>query len=612
MATSGGADSENLQIQDPNSFNQKDKLTGADAFNQIVASSSLGKTTLPFGTRDYLTELANNLKGGSGAPGTEDGTDHADSSEFGFDPTKGGQSEARLYTAQEDLSAEEINVFNEKVKDLKAAKIIGNSAIPYVARGWTDIAEGKVIKATNERQSGSLKYDSSSDLDKINGKHIYPCASLIEFLLQINSKIILRGDFDLGRTDTTAGGNGVTINDHSTGRGIDIFEIGKDEASIINLRPKNVENNKKALDLLMETIATMDESLHPDLIVFDDRIAADYGIISGAYEIDSNKSRGVNGIIQKNYTSLKKIDFYSNDGHQDHFHIAFSPQRAGNYIDYTESSSGSGWGEGYPSGLSFEELAKVPDLFQPRVGADGSALKDFNALYQALVGFGKFKPETAAIFVMIAERESHISPAGFNGNLGTEDYSLGLWQINYFGNQDLLEKNIDTYSLVNGAIKTEKVKCYKLLFKDHAELGITNKATAVAKMREIYEEDKKKPGRKPDQPYMLGKKYADDRLFNAATQIGILKEFVARYPYSKFKNGWKFTSWGEYSGANAYGWIRDLKFQTAVDIYIKNNAGKTKEDLQKLCANLIKNMINPQGKAVFNQWLGGEVFPNAE
>lgn len=619
MATGGGPDSKNLAIQDPNSQNPKDKLEGAAAFNQIVASSSLGKTTLPYGTRDYLKELSQNLEGGSGSPAGSEGVEHQDTGaggdggvnpELTFDPTKGGQSTQRLYTAREEISKEEAKVFEDKIKELRAAGIVTSGTFPFKATVFKDLDKGQKLTAIGTRGAPDLEYDETSGLGDINGKHLYPCASLIEFLLMINSKIVLKGDFDLARKEMSAAGSGVRINDHSTGRGIDVFDIGKSKTDMINLKPKNLENNKKAFDILLETLAVMDESLHPDLIVFDDRLADDYGILSGAYEIDSAKSSGANGIIQKKYPMLKKIDFFANNGHQDHFHIAFSPQRAGTYIDYVEAGSAppSAWGNTAPAGITLQQLSKYPDLFASRFN-DTSAVKNVDELYQALIGFGEYSPEVAAIFIMIAERESNISAAGFNGNIGTGDYSLGLWQINYYGNQKLITRDIDLYSVqMVGAsaveamagegykVVKEKVKTYQLLFKDYKNLKINNISSAVKKMEQIYKEEGSK----------AGKKYADERLFNAATQIGLLKSFVSNYP-----RRWKFTPWGEYENGPEYGWITKLNFKTAVDIYVKNNPGKTKEDLQKFCAPMIDNMLGAKvhkGKAVYGRWLEGEIF----
>lgn len=607
LATVGGADSKNLVIQDPNSENYKDRLTGSDAFNQIVSSGSLGKVVLPFGTRNYLKELSNNLSGGSGgATETTTETDHQDTSSFGFDPTKGGQSDIRLYTAKEDMTTEEISVFEEKIKDLQSANIVAEKNIPFKTSAFASIDQGVTLSATatrNDKGVEIMEYTSKDDFSTVNGKHLFPCASLIEFLLAINNKIILRGNFDLGRGQMTAGGKGENLNDHSCGRGIDIFHIGKTENDLIDLSKANAENNKKAFNLLLETLSSMSESSLPDLVVFDDRLEKEYGIVSGAYEIDTQKSSGVNGIIQKNYRNLKKVDFLANSSHQNHFHIAFSPQRAGTYKDYVEGAYSSGGSTSYPNGLSLAELVKVPDLFESRVN-NHDKIKDIDALYNALIGFGEFKPETAALFLMIAERESHFGPGSFNGNIGTQDYSIGLWQINYYTNQSLLERNITTYKpnandRTGKSVTKEDVKAYKLLFKDYKSLGITGKESAVKKMEEIYEAE----------GIGGGKKYADERLFNAATQIGILKSFVSNYPYSKFKNGWKFTSWGEYKDQAAnYGWIRDLKFKTALDIYLRNNPDKKAEEFKKYCLGLLDNMVSKSGKLAFKRWLEGEVF----
>ena len=549
------------------------------------------------------------MQGGSGSPAGSEGSNHQDTEGNGFDPTKGGQSQARLYTAKENITPEEAEIFDAKIQDLKNANIIGDLNIPFKADAFSALEGDTKLKAVGARDVADLYYDSKSGLEKINGKHIYPCASLIEFLLSINSKIALKGDFDLGRDAMSAGGQGESVNDHSTGRGIDIRYVGASMDTLVDLNPKNVPKNKTAFNLLLDALAVMDESLLPDLIVFDDRLASEYGILSGAYEIDSSASTGVNGIIQKKYPMLKKIDFSANNGHQNHFHIAFSPQRAGNYIDYVDSTTETNWGNSSPVGVSVEALAKYPDLFASRF-ADTSAVKSVDELYLALIGFGGFSPEVSAIFVMIAQRESNISAAGFNGNIGTGDYSLGLWQINYYGNQKLLNENIDVYSLTKVAegyrVAKKKIKTYKLLFKEHEELKIVGINSSVAKMKQIYNEEKVRKSAQQNPRFLDGKTYADERLFNAATQIALLKSFVSRYTAR-----WKFTAWGEYTNGPEYGWITNLKFKTAVDVYVRNNPGKNEKDLQDFCAPMIKNMLGAsvhKGKSVYNRWLDGEVF----
>lgn len=52
-----------------------------------------------------------------------------------------------------------------------------------------------------------------------------------------------------------------------------------------------------------------------------------------------------------------------------------------------------------------------------------------SALYNA-----GFRGRALAIMTAIAERESSFNPGAFNNNPSTGDYSVGLWQINYYGN----------------------------------------------------------------------------------------------------------------------------------------------------------------------------------
>lgn len=400
---------------------------------------------------------------------------------------------------------------------------------------------------------------------------------------------------------------GKTINDHTTGRGIDCFSIGADKANALDLSLASLANNRIALNLLLESLNTLDESVLPDLIVFDDRLKEEFGIVSGHDEFGPN-NKGANGIIQKKYKNLKKIDFGADSGHQNHIHIAFSPQRAGNYLDYTIADPGSAWGPTTPEGTpgSPEQLIFEPELYESTIDKPDQKMKNLDALYRALIQLGGYKPENAAIFMAIAERESGgFSSAGFNGNLNSGDYSLGLWQINFApgANEKLLDVTMDFPLLSNGKITTKKAKLLHLVFKDHKELFKDNEKLKLTKiqmatqlMKTIYKDEGERAGRK----------YADPLVFTPAVQIEILKKFNANYTA---KNNWKYTAWGEYSGGPEYGWITALKFKTAVGFYVKNNPGKTEEDLKNFCKGWIGNMLDSHdGKSVYSRWLNGEVF----
>ena len=284
---------------------QMQNYSGAQAFHQIVARSSLGSTYVPYGSKDVSKELSDNLQGGSGSSASNNSQNHEDSSNFTFDPTNGGQSAVRVYTLKEDLSQEELSVFDDKIKELQSKNIISNEKIPYQTNVFKKLNQGITLKATSAAGDKGIEIDSSFQLERANNKHVYPCANLIEFLLAINTKIKLTGGFNLAREMMEGNGKvetGNRLNDHSSGRGIDCFHIGMLDSSLINLGLKNLENNKNALTILLEAMNALDQSLLPDLVVFDDRLANEFGIVSGKGEFTS----GANGIIQNKYKNLKK------------------------------------------------------------------------------------------------------------------------------------------------------------------------------------------------------------------------------------------------------------------------------------------------------------------
>jgi hypothetical protein len=96
----------------------------------------LGSNSLPYGSRNFFASLENNLQGGSGSPASNDSSNHEDSSDYNFDPTNGGQSEIRVYTLKEDLSQEEVSVFEDKIKELKSKGIAVNESIPFKAEAF--------------------------------------------------------------------------------------------------------------------------------------------------------------------------------------------------------------------------------------------------------------------------------------------------------------------------------------------------------------------------------------------------------------------------------------------------------------------------------------------
>jgi hypothetical protein len=596
------ADATNLSIQDPNSEDPNAKLDGQDAFHKIVAQSSLGKGGLSYGVTNYLGQAAaleeDNTESGS------DG-DHRDTGESpSFDPTKNGTSEYRLITLKENLALDEQTVFNQRIEALKATNLLtGTDPYTRVLKEAKNFDPNNMPRTTRSRGIEPQEIDKTVDYTTYNNKTVLPCATMIECILYINSKIKIRGEFDLDRGWAKTNNNtGRNINDHVCGRGIDIFYVGQSEDDLIYLGTKDVNKFKKALNILLPVLASMPPHLHPDLMVVHDGLAEEYGIKPQVYEINTSQNNS-KGILQKQYSMLEKIDFSPDAGHQNHIHLAFSPWRAGNYKDWTPGSTANDPGApsndtpGVNTPLPATELAEIFTTFSA-----GTAISNKDSLYRALVQYGNFSPEVAATFMMLAERESNFQPGVFASD--GDDYSIGLFQTNYadttvprerltpnsgaFINRVVTVSSLDS----SGVIKNQRRRLWKLLIKDWERLNVTNAQQAWDKIREYRLQG-------------AGRDQIDPRLFQPINQINLVVSYVEAYT-----GRWKFTSWGEYPNGPEYGWINRTKIQTAIDYYVRNNPGKTKDNYIRWANHKVMRdaMIIQKSKENYAAWLQGQVF----
>lgn len=601
LAASPATDSSKLKIVDPNSQNKNSYLEGADAFNKIISKSSLGKVSLGYGIPNYFAQLEESTT-------TDSGSGHGDTTTT-TDPTNVSSGTRREVAIKSSLKAEEAAIYEERIALLRATNMVSDHS--FLMFNF-DIDKFKLIPANYtiyETNSYDFLDKKHPKLDRTFAKNLtgqqkaYVSASLIELLLQLDSKnLYVKGGLGLSRgfvgSNFSQIEDGGSISDHAFGRGFDIDKVGTTAADAIDLSTGNVEDYKKGLTKLLDALVTVDPSLHPDLIVIHNGLKTEYGIIKG-FEGDIKT-----GPLYKKYPELKKINFHCDANHNTHIHVSFGPMRAGTYESWLETntspggSGGSGGPEPSGNALSRDEL------FTPFT--DGSGVKNTNALYRALVDYGEFSPETAALWMMIAERESggDFSPRSFASD--SDDYSIGLWQLNYSETTGSTFVYRDTYAVerdARGALKKTKIPIWKLVLKDHATLKVKDAAGNEVALRngadatKIISEFRKK-GKGVDE--------ADPRIYKPINQIFLLCSYVQ--DYRKFKNGWYFTNWGEYANGPTYGWITNTKFETAVKFYTANNPGKTRDDLVKHCKGLKKNMIVNAGKQVYERWLNGEYF----
>lgn len=414
-------DSSKIRIPDPNSENPGAVLEGAQAFSSIVSQSALGKISTGFNIKNFQQTLT------SDSDPTSDR--HGDTSDLNenYDPTAENQNPPRWITVKQDLTPEEAQIFEEKITELRSANMLMESNIPYKIKwgtpDWADTKEEQTkIRLLGSRAAGknNVTFDKvsiRSDLRTYYGQTAYPCASVIELALKLNSvlKIKFEVDLDRGLRDISSEGNDPYLSDHPGGRAIDLRHIARKNEPFMNLADKDPEKNFQALSLLLETLNAMPKFIHPDLIVFDDRLT-EYGVERGF---------GGGAVLKKKYSNISDISFGLDKGHRDHMHIAFGPYRAGNYLDYTSSDlPGEENGpENIPTTVPPQNYTvDAKTLLLPRK-ADGNKLGDQltaeeqKVTYRALVKYGKFKPETAALFMMLAERESRFRPTALNANI---------------------------------------------------------------------------------------------------------------------------------------------------------------------------------------------------
>jgi hypothetical protein len=574
-----------------------------------------------------------------------DGTSHTDS-EAPRDPTKSTLSSSRPITFVDLLPSAEKEIYDLKIKEVVDAGIVQDVSklvFTFSAQNYKSIGAKWKIYLTPSKDFNSgenpILNNSQDYWSSVDGKDAYTCASIIELLLALGasgSGLKIKGT--IGATNVGFSGmkNGEktdmgTITDHTFGRAFDITAIGKSVPDMLYLSSKNLDNYKRALDMLLAKLNTVPEYLHPDLIIIDNRLIDEYGIGEG-FESDFVGNKGVDkggkgtsitnaGIIFKKYETLKKINFTASAGHRDHIHLSFGPNRTGSYKDWLDTET-QGQNEGEPeSGFTPEgDASQVESLAISYSGASRnsyygakSAIRNPNALYKGLIDYGNFTPEEAAIFMCIAERESNFQPGAFNGLVnnsnekpkGTGDYSIGLWQVNFKGIVSLLTNKItlvDSYTRsVDGKITftTSQEVGYKLIDKNWQQDGVKGKDSALRKMKEWYKTD-------PNDPTGFGisegRQYTDERMFKPIVQIFILKQIT------QGRHGWIFSPWGEYPGAPVAGWLRELKFQTAVNFYIANNPTKTIEDLRTWVKQKGSDKNANSSKLYLDRWLQGYVF----
>jgi hypothetical protein len=645
------------------------KLTGAAAYNRIIAQSIAGKNL----GASFVDQSIQNMQqieierklGESAATG-----DSGNNSKNG----NAGQPSAEMQSAGKrnvayisELSAEENAWFQERLTLLRSKyeSVISDNAkiggfrfdIPNEwANGPIRIGNGEDTFFPDAKIPSEERFLSSDVIldSPGGGANAYICPALIEFLLLMHEKnIYIGGGLDAGRSPqryydkaVAAGKDRTFLSDHVFGRAIDIKRVGKINGEIIELStipPK--ETYDKAVQILIEALAEVPQYLLPDLVVVSSDLISDYGLLDSGLE-------PMTSALKLNKPYLEYINFMGDADHRNHIHLSFSGMRSGRYVGPggAMAIAGTNTGTGTSGGTSTYGTINVeipgigvvpynptPENIRKNYygdwGAELTRLDVFNMLRTTA-----FSDEVAAIFAGIIVRESNGHPTSCNPNALSGDFmSLGIFQINMGvgGYRKNRQGEVST-SASSGAAHGKKT--YELTDSNGKEL-LQGWQIAIKNWDTVF------PGEtKPtidNYNRVMTEKYETLRFYTGSynATVEIMRELVdhrfwipinqawALYTFrtgqppqfglqrlgTQPSNGYQFGAWGDYRGKQPYGWISGVQFVHCVEVY--KTIGKTENDLKEWVKAVYRDDPATFGDTVWSrpyidQWLNGQLFTN--
>jgi len=645
------------------------KLTGAAAYNRIIAQSIAGKNL----GASFVDQSIQNMQqieierklGESAATG-----DSGNNSKNG----NAGQPSAEMQSAGKrnvayisELSAEENAWFQERLTLLRSKyeSVISDNAkiggfrfdIPNEwANGPIRIGNGEDTFFPDAKIPSEERFLSSDVIldSPGGGANAYICPALIEFLLLMHEKnIYIGGGLDAGRSPqryydkaVAAGKDRTFLSDHVFGRAIDIKRVGKINGEIIELStipPK--ETYDKAVQILIEALAEVPQYLLPDLVVVSSDLISDYGLLDSGLE-------PMTSALKLNKPYLEYINFMGDADHRNHIHLSFSGMRSGRYVGPggAMAIAGTNTGTGASGGTSTYGTINVeipgigvvpynptPENIRKNYygdwGAELTRLDVFNMLRTTA-----FSDEVAAIFAGIIVRESNGHPTSCNPNALSGDFmSLGIFQINMGvgGYRKNRQGEVST-SASSGAAHGKKT--YELTDSNGKEL-LQGWQIAIKNWDTVF------PGEtKPtidNYNRVMTEKYETLRFYTGSynATVEIMRELVdhrfwipinqawALYTFrtgqppqfglqrlgTQPSNGYQFGAWGDYRGKQPYGWISGVQFVHCVEVY--KTIGKTENDLKEWVKAVYRDDPATFGDTVWSrpyidQWLNGQLFTN--
>ena len=518
---------------------------------------------------------------------------------------------SRAIALKDELTEQEKNAYNQKLTELHSKKNFKGNIREFVldfnqSKYYETDSTGKRVEKTQSLSSitfnvnQSYTYKTSGEafptvsLNSQFGsgqKSCFVSAALIELLLQLTNKMYIRGGQGTERgivgsnfSALTADNN--SVSDHAFGRGFDIMGLGQSPEQEIVLGSEGFVAKKQdyntALDLLLKHLSTISHDLHPDLIMISSDLSAELGLNEKGLE-------SADTAIRKKYPNIAPhVNFGSDSSHRNHIHISFGPHRAGSFITPEIAAELTGTGSTSSSSVA---LATSVEKFKKSYKDDLKTAFTADDIYRLLYDSGIWGAEASALFVGISERESGgWKPGALNGDRGSGDFSVGLFQMNLLPGAHGSKKFYLIYPT------EEVVLGYKLAYSVDDDTNPQSLATKVQNE--------------------ASRSTTDQRLFIPYNQAVMLAYVAIGEQASNAKikkkeriNNYVFTAWGDYklkTGDSVIGTLAHVKYSTVRDVYISNNGGSK----EKLDQWLIKVFAKTPGESYLSDWINGSVFNN--
>ena len=650
-SSAGTSEAPRVKVNNPENQRESEEtaqLHGGAAINRIIASSLAGKNFSESFVGNSLANLQQISVGNfSGKDGGSDSTSSSDDKIASTETQSGGMRNVAFFS---QMTEEEKGWYQERI-DLLRSKYPNNFKdtsftfdIPneFAAEGVT-VYNGEDTYFPDAKVNISQRIISKDIiLQDPTSANAYVAPALIELILLLHEKgIVISGGFDAGRqwTMNLNDKNELWMSDHSSGRAVDIFSVGK-----INKDPVNLSDGvtrdvyDDALYLLLDTFAEVPSYLLPDLLGIHQDYAIGYGVNESGNEDSSTCA------FKLSRPWLEYVNFFADNrdnAHSNHIHLSFSGMRAGKYTgpggvmnaagiiydDYsieTASPPGTIYIPGIGTFPDTRITAPSSNLTTNYYGDWGANLGQ-EAVYELLhtTVCGK---ETAAIFAAITVRESGGgNPTSCNPNTLTKDYmSLGMFQIN----MSTTAHGKKIYELTEGSAKEQlqgwqmASKNWTTVFPGEQPPTVDNYNTKLDQKNKFYRAEAESMGMTGNARYNYVveklRELVDHRVWIPINQAYMFYTLRTGgppfYNFTKLgmtpETGYQFGAWGD-NYKKPYGWLGSVKFEDAARVYV--NGGGTEAALKQWVKDVYAKDAGTQGTnsaTYIDRWLNGEYLEN--